>query len=918
MITFNHQDQTVYLWTASPNWRDRFRADMGVPSTSETGLSDQESRRFTAQALRVAQIQFAAILTGQDYQDLADALRTITTERVAMPFWPAMRETAIFADYGVTSGLHLTCNLGAGGVPDTSQFAIHAAATPDPADWTVTTASRTVPLLFGYLDHTSPRLLAPDVWQVAVKWYEDSAVGEALQISDHTWLDGPTRQGQSHHVFPFPPDFTQPLQAGGTRLLIDRETIGQGRRARTIYHDAAPREAANMTILLPPRTIRWVQVALTSTLKPDDDFRIRVDGSTAIDLQRNQGTYPETFQWQAPGDFRNGADIEVAVFDGWQGAWADSPYDVHIRWDDAQSDSLSYDFPGIVTHPSDPAIPGYAELGLTQPVYWLETGPYGVITEQTHYHAHTSYRFVRPERWAVMARWLCDHGDVLPCWVPVQRQVARLTAAPVDDTIQVDDAAALQVGDVIAMVNATQFFAAEITSVQGLTITLDRSITSGFASDTLLCPARLCRSGKRRIRFDWIDAESARTAIEFRELRSEVDEIQAAPGAQTTTATLYELSDNNTTWRYTSYETDLTLDQHTFSAAHISHGDITRGISVDDRVSIEAQAAANHPLWLWHRGHISQPSIIIRRVDVSNGVASQPAILFQGVVGRPKLSANKINAGCTMLGRDAEQFIPKIRFQRACNWSLFSSACGLSKSDWMFTAAVVSVDSHWPYRITINNISRNNGDALTTFWADWFAFGTATVDGQAATITSSTAEDGGQIVLTLERALANDPAAGAAISLIPGCDGRLGTCDNKFITTNITGTVVSYTTNLAKIWAQSLFYFHFQRLSARIHRQTTPPVIDDKRGDMVITLDQPYPANQFAGMLLRAGGREYLIDESAPTSGDMHQLIFFEVLPSAPSVGETVRILEGNIANFGGHQVSTTNLLILDEPSLRA
>lgn len=55
--------------------------------------------------------------------------------------------------------------------------------------------------------------------------------------------------GRTIVVFPLTPNVANPPQAGGTRLLINREIIGQGRRSRNDYHEAMPYETVALDYL---------------------------------------------------------------------------------------------------------------------------------------------------------------------------------------------------------------------------------------------------------------------------------------------------------------------------------------------------------------------------------------------------------------------------------------------------------------------------------------------------------------------------------------------------------------------------------------------------------------------------------------------------------------------------------------------
>ena len=182
MILTEHNGESLYLWNHLPNWSDPVSIELTVPSRIETGLSDRESRRRLGHSLRVASYQFTSFVEGEALHRLHSALKMRTTERVAMPLWPAMRHPAEFATLGIEGGLNLTFDLFPDGSIDTDSFELHAEmAAPT---WVVSEQTRTVPLVLGHLNDLDPEILGkPDVLDVPLRFIEDSGVNEALKVT---------------------------------------------------------------------------------------------------------------------------------------------------------------------------------------------------------------------------------------------------------------------------------------------------------------------------------------------------------------------------------------------------------------------------------------------------------------------------------------------------------------------------------------------------------------------------------------------------------------------------------------------------------------------------------------------------------------------------------------------------------------
>lgn len=960
MINTSYSGEDLYLWTFPPDWSRGLEGEFALPGHAQEGLSAQEQRWRLAELIRVTKLRYSAVLGDTEPAQLRRTLRALTTERVAMPFWLAAKHPDDYATADIQGSLHITFDLDEAGWPDFAEFEIHA--TVAPPTHPITEDTRTAPLLLGYLDDgLASRLENDRLTEVGVDWQEDSDADEALVIATQNFADGPSIGAMTPKVFPARPDYSEPPRAGTTRIILDRTKSGQGRRTGRDYHGALPAETFAMRFDLGDE--QEIVDLLRFFLDRGglvESFWLPAEISAAV-LQADIPDGAKTFEVDSTDDLSVGdtlalcngdRDVFTATITGIDGTTVTldaAPGGGSVVIQIAFLVDITGSMEDIIDEVTSALGTMASELSA------VAVAQFALVTFKDENAVTTVQDFTDSATIIAALNALTASGggdDDEAGYAAVDQAIDDLSwsaAAAARHIVLATDEQSHERGateeDALAALASeavvfNYYAPADKSTYQGLTaatggrrIVDENDLTGAYTAtlvsllsailtfrrgDTLITHLRLVRLTRRRIALAWEHHALADVDLEFREVRPEAEAAAADLGAQTTIGHLYELTDGTTTWRYTSFERDLTLSGDTFTASQFSHGAITRGLSFDDEASIEDDVSVSHPLWQWHRGQIAQPEITIRRVNVSGGVASSPAILFKGVVGRATLRGNKIRAKCSMLGRDYDTLLPKLRFQRVCNWALFSAPCGLDIADWTFSAEVVSVDTDWPYQVTVDTITRDNESAMPYLWADWFAWGRVTIGGETANVTSSTEEDSGEVTLTLDRVLASEPAVGADVELVPGCDGRIGTCDNKFLTTNLPGTVVSYTTNTAAVWAQTLFYYMFQQRNIRQYHAVDPPTVDDKRGELVVTLDQPYADGAFEGLLVRIGVREWLIDESLADSGNDHKLIFFENLPAGPDVGETVSIREGNRVNFGGHQVSTTNIMIFDEPSLRA
>lgn len=81
-------------------------------------------------------------------------------------------------------------------------------------------------------------------------------------------------------------------------------------------------------------------VVITFSGPVDDDVRIRIDGRTVYDPQRNiawyggQALYPAITLTRAAHGLRNGSLVEIDTFDGWATNWRSSPWSALTTWED--------------------------------------------------------------------------------------------------------------------------------------------------------------------------------------------------------------------------------------------------------------------------------------------------------------------------------------------------------------------------------------------------------------------------------------------------------------------------------------------------------------------------------------------------------------------------------------------------------
>lgn len=231
--------------------------------------------------------------------------------------------------------------------------------------------------------------------------------------------------------------------------------------------------------------------------------------------------------------------------------------------------------------------------------------------------------------------------------------------------------------------------------------------------------------------------------------------------------------------RYTDAEMDLVVGGQTFSGTGpLIRREATRtviGIEVDT-LNIEVTAQAGHQLngtpWLAaiRNGGLDGARVQLERVfmptygDTSAGAV----ILFGGRVAECELG--RVTAKITVKS-DLELLnvkMPRNLYQPSCPNSLFDGACGLNKSTFAINGTVAAGSS---LTSVVTGLSQPAG---------YFDLGTISFNtGANAGLTRSVrswANGTAKLALPLLAAC----AAGDSVTLYPGCDKLLATCEGKF------------------------------------------------------------------------------------------------------------------------------------------
>lgn len=386
-----------------------------------------------------------------------------------------------------------------------------------------------------------------------------------------------------------------------------------------------------------------------------------------------------------------------------------------------------------------------------------------------------------------LLRWFADYAGGRAFWCPTWEEDLRLTAAVSSDTLTVEDVDGVAAGDFIAFIRDTIQATAQVATAVDDTVTLTAD-PGDFDADTLVSRLLLVRLARTKLAVNWLHPGAASAEFEVREVPPEY-----TPAADETLGStlsllpvrcyLYELTrtlgGTATVSRYTSFESDLTYGGNTYSAAKLQHGEIRQGLALDrDEVTITAPVAAGHPLTQLATLKLEAPLFLtIRSGTVNAGAAENTAVIFYGEVVGASVRGSVLTAKAVPGGSVFDRMFPRMRFQRTCNHALFSTGCGLLKTNWSFTATVQDPGTAgYPFEFVLENLQDRSITVPEGFFAGgWIESGTGAT-WQRRAVLLSTAPSGAVLTVTLDR----DPEpfweADDAVTLYPGCDGTPARC----------------------------------------------------------------------------------------------------------------------------------------------
>jgi uncharacterized phage protein (TIGR02218 family) len=217
-----------------------------------------------------------------------------------------------------------------------------------------------------------------------------------------------------------------------------------------------------------------------------------------------------------------------------------------------------------------------------------------------------------------------------------------------------------------------------------------------------------------------------------------------------------------TEFRYTSADAAITADGELYSVAAISRGEIDQSTEADGG-SVEITLDRLDPISVLFMAYMPVEPMTVRiiRLHRTNPEFKVP---FSGQVAEARYNRNSCVLKCTGPQSALKRSIPRLHYQRQCNWALYSAQCGVNREAFKDTATLSAVSGA---TITSSTFDARDDGWYEGGWAE-------TGDGQRRTIMKHV---GG--VLTLIAPFFGI-SAGATVYAFAGCDRSMAICTSRF------------------------------------------------------------------------------------------------------------------------------------------
>lgn len=267
----------------------------------------------------------------------------------------------------------------------------------------------------------------------------------------------------------------------------------------------------------------------------------------------------------------------------------------------------------------------------------------------------------------------------------------------------------------------------------------------------------------------------ATTRISLWQVPWEINGVSGETPQQPARAFLYKFTYDLPTQqvsRFTNYEKPLTVTSDgTYATARIEHDSIKYGINLDGgTITLNTDRFTGNPL-LKFIPFNAEAKLLLEIRECAPETPDTNTVIWSGEITQAQGNGKRIKATGDVFGFVFERKFPRFLMQQDCNVTLYSTACGVTKSSYLVTGTLSSI-SGTTLTVTCSSTQAEGYYARGDIWVG----SGSTLERRM--VVASVPTTGGQ-TLTIDRPLSQNGTS-TSVQFWAGCNGQYSTCSGKF------------------------------------------------------------------------------------------------------------------------------------------
>jgi len=318
-----------------------------------------------------------------------------------------------------------------------------------------------------------------------------------------------------------------------------------------------------------------------------------------------------------------------------------------------------------------------------------------------------------------------------------------------------------------------------VTGPGGAYLVATTSVGAHTAATTLLSSLLLARFADPTLEWTYITPYLASTRIKFIELPHE---YANPPAALQEPAYLFIFTESNVvTSRYTSYENTIVMPSGTYANTYVpapfSFENVTTRLKLDqEKLDFKSFPFTGNPLGkLWPFALDGILTLDVIEVSATSPSSTGAIVRFSGDVWSVD---SQYKATALAFGNFFERKFPRFLLSVSDNYTQFSTPTNIVASSFQATGTFSTITLN--SQTVVISSSGAHAQAADYYSGGWFETGTSgTANYERRSILHSTPGSGALVTLTIDRPIIK-AVNGQALTVFPGYDGNIDTCETKF------------------------------------------------------------------------------------------------------------------------------------------